>query len=150
MSVLAKANQEVDITKIPPSQLVELKKAIEAEVAQLTQHYQQLFAATKKFSDSQGCLAYMQQRASGRQVMVPLTSSLYVPGVMEDNQNVLVEVGAGYFIEKNTVDASAYCERKIKALTESSGKVGQLIQGKKMQLNKVTEEYERRVKEIQA
>ena len=31
-SVLAKANQEVDITKIPPSQLVELKKAIEAEV----------------------------------------------------------------------------------------------------------------------
>ena len=40
MSVLAKANREVDITKIPPSQLVELKKAIEAEVQQLTQHYQ--------------------------------------------------------------------------------------------------------------
>ena len=39
-SVLAKANQEVDITKIPPSQLVELKKAIESEVQQLTNHYQ--------------------------------------------------------------------------------------------------------------
>ena len=88
----------------------------------------------------------MQQRAQGREVMVPLTSSLYVPGVMEDNTNVLVEVGAGYFIEKTTVDASSYCERKIKSLTESSTKVGQLIQGKKMQLNKVTEEYERRVK----
>ena len=44
-SVLAKANQEVDITKIPPSQLVELKKAIEAEVQQLTVHYQQIFEA---------------------------------------------------------------------------------------------------------
>ena len=61
----------------------------------------------------------MQSRAAGREVMVPLTSSLYVPGVMEDNTNVLVEVGAGYFIEKTTADASSYCERKAKTLTES-------------------------------
>ena len=81
--------------------------------------------------------------------MVPMTSSLYVPGVMEDNSNVLVEVGAGYFIEKNTADASSYCERKIKGLTDSSTKVGQLIQAKKLHLNQVNEEYEKRVKAIQ-
>ena len=91
----------------------------------------------------------MQQRAAGREIMVPMTSSLYVPGVMEDNSNVLVEVGAGYFVEKNTTDATAYCERKIKGLSENSSKVGQLINGKKLQLNKVTEEYERRVKAMQ-
>ena len=45
MSVLAKANQEVDITKIAPQQLQELNKAIEEEVKQLTVHYQQLYAA---------------------------------------------------------------------------------------------------------
>ena len=66
--------------------------------------------------------------------MVPLTSSLYVPGVMQDNNNVLVEVGAGYFVEKSTGDATSYCERKVKSMTENSTKVGQLIQGKKMQL----------------
>ena len=32
MSILAKANQEVDITKIPPAQLQELGKALEDEV----------------------------------------------------------------------------------------------------------------------
>ena len=79
----------------------------------------------------------MGQRAQGREIMVPLTSSLYVPGVMEDNSNVLVEVGAGYFLEKSTTGASEYCERKIKSLTENSTKVGQLVQGKKMQLQKV-------------
>ena len=68
---------------------------------------------------------------------------------MEDNQNVLVEVGAGYFIEKNTTAASEYCERKIKGLQDNSSKVGQLIQAKKMQLGKVTEEYEKRVKAMQ-
>ena len=145
MSIYSKANQEVDITKIPPSQLVELKKAIEAEVQQLTNHFQQLYTANKKFTDSASVLTYMEQRAEGREIMVPLTSSLYVPGVMEDNKNVLVEVGAGYFIEKNTQAATEYCNRKSKALMDSSSKVGQLIQGKKGQLGQVTEEYERRV-----
>ena len=149
MSVLAKANQEVDITKIPPSQIVELKKAIEAETQQLTMHYQQLLQANNKFVESKGVLAFMGTRAGGRDVMVPLTSSLYVPGVMEDSNNVLVEVGAGYFIEKPTDKASEYCDRKSKALTESSQKVGQLIQAKKMQLQKVNVEYEKRVKLMQ-
>ena len=126
MSVLAKANQDVDITKIPPQQLTELAKAIEEEVRQLTVHYQQLVAATKKFEDSQGILAYMQQKAENREIMVPLTSSLYVPGVMEST-NVLVEAGAGYFIEKDAASASAYCERKHKQLEESTKKVAELI-----------------------
>ena len=105
MSVLAKANQDVDITKIPPNQLTELAKAIEEEVRQLTVHYQQLVAATKKFEDSQGILQYMQQKTVNKEIMVPLTSSLYVPGVME-NTNVLVEAGAGYFVEKDAASAT--------------------------------------------
>lgn len=36
MSVAAKAGQEVDITKIPPQQLVELQKAIDDEIKQLS------------------------------------------------------------------------------------------------------------------
>ena len=66
--------------------------------------------------------------------MVPLTSSLYVPGRIEDNNHVLVEVGAGYFIEKDTAGANQYCERKAKALQENTAKVGKLIGGKKLQL----------------
>ena len=55
--------------------------------------------------------------------MVPLTSSLYVPGIMEDTKNVLVEVGAGYFIEQETTNAQAYCERKKVLLHENAKKV---------------------------
>ena len=44
----------------------------------------------------------MEEKAAGKEIMVPLTSSLYVPGRMDDNKHVLIEVGAGYFIEKNT------------------------------------------------
>lgn len=59
--------------------------------------------------------------------MVPLTSSLYVPGIMEENEKVLVEVGAGYFIEKSSEKAKEYCDRRIKMLNESGAKVAEIV-----------------------
>ena len=58
---------------------------------------------------------------------MPLTSSLYVPGIMEQNDRVLVEVGAGYFIEESTERAKEYCEKKIKMLNENGSKVQEIV-----------------------
>lgn len=150
MSVLAKANQEVDITKVPPQQLQELGKAIDEEIKQLSSHYAQLCGACRKFKESQQALAYMGEKAKGCEIMVPLTSSLYVPGIMDDNKNVLIEAGAGYFIEKDIKGAHEYCDRKGTHLGESTQKVNELIQYKKAQLSKVMAEYNVRVKNQQA
>ena len=89
----------VDITKCTPQQLTDLGKAIETELGQLTQSYNQLMMGVRKFQESKEVLVYLKDYGKGKEVMVPLTSSLYVPGVMEDAENVLVEVGASYFIE---------------------------------------------------
>lgn len=83
----------------------------------------------------------MKERAAGKEVMVPLTSSLYIPGRIEDNNHILLEVGAGYFIEKDCTQAQEYCDRKTKSLTESTNKVSDLIQHKKMQMGKVQVEF---------
>jgi hypothetical protein len=37
---------------------------------------------------------------SAKPILIPLTSSLYVPGKLSDPENVLVDVGARYFVEK--------------------------------------------------
>lgn len=37
---------------------------------------------------------------AGKQVLVPLTSSLYVPGKLSDVEHVVVDVGTGYYIKK--------------------------------------------------
>lgn len=37
---------------------------------------------------------------SDKQVLVPLTSSLYVPAKLGDTSNVVVDVGTGYFVKK--------------------------------------------------
>jgi prefoldin alpha subunit len=129
MSGQAKGGQpvDVDITKVTPQQLAQLSKSIEQEIDVLTQSYSQLVSATNKFHDSKLVLNYLKERSHGKEIMVPLTSSLYVPGVMEDNNKVLVEAGAGYFIEETVNKAKDYCERKAKSLQENANKVGEII-----------------------
>ena len=38
--------------------------------------------------------------SAAKPLLVPLTSSLYVPGKLASSDNVLVDVGARYFVEK--------------------------------------------------
>lgn len=44
-------------------------------------------------------------------MLIPLTSSVYVPGKMADIGKVMVDVGTGYFMEKvgHIVDAAPIC-----------------------------------------
>lgn len=41
-----------------------------------------------------------QGRGADKKILIPLTSSLYVPGRLKDAENVIVDVGTGYFVEK--------------------------------------------------
>ena len=65
-----------------------------------------------------------------------MTSSLYVPGELV-GPGVLVEAGAGYFIEKDNKDATAYCDRKMVALTKSAQEVAKYINSKREMMGKV-------------
>lgn len=91
----------------------------------------------------------MKERDYNKEVMVPLTSSLYVPGVLQ-GPNVLVEAGAGYFIEKNNADAMEYCNKKERALTENAKKVADYVNQKRAQMGKVQGEYNKRMLAMQA
>jgi hypothetical protein len=35
-----------------------------------------------------------------KSILVPLTNSLYVPGKLADTENVIVDVGTGYYVKK--------------------------------------------------
>ncbi len=39
-------------------------------------------------------------RLLGKELLVPLTSSLYVPGKLTDVESVVVDVGTGYYVKK--------------------------------------------------
>lgn len=37
---------------------------------------------------------------TGKPILVPLTTSLYVPGELADTENVIVDIGTGFYVEK--------------------------------------------------
>ena len=65
----------------------------------------------------------MTQDSDGKQVLVPLTGSMYVPGQMSDADTVVVDIGTGYYVEKKVGDAQEYFGRKVKFVTENMERV---------------------------
>ena len=63
------------------------------EVEYLTNSLGQLKGAQQKFIESQRALAAMGPDSEGKESLIPMTSSLYVPGTLAHNQRVLVDVG---------------------------------------------------------
>lgn len=61
---------------------------------------------------------------------MPLTSSLYVPGRLTSSNHVLIDIGTGFFVEKNTTDATDFYNRKVKDLGDSLKDLEQVINQK--------------------
>jgi len=59
-----------------------------------------------------------------------MNGSLYVPGKLSDIDNVLVDIGTGYFVEKSTTEADEFFSRKIDYLKQQMDKVQPTLQQK--------------------
>jgi prefoldin alpha subunit len=72
----------------------------------LTSSHTKLRAAQAKFRDcvnsiNDGMTGSAKKGTDGRdEILVPLTSSLYVKGRLTDREKVLVDVGTGFYVEK--------------------------------------------------
>jgi prefoldin alpha subunit len=52
-------------------------------------------------SINEGVIGSTKKGTEGKdEILVPLTSSLYVKGRLTDREKVLVDVGTGYYVEK--------------------------------------------------
>ncbi|KAH7385603.1 Prefoldin subunit-domain-containing protein [Pyrenochaeta sp. MPI-SDFR-AT-0127] len=131
---------QIEITSLPVPQLQELKTQLDAELTHLSNSFQSLRTAQSKFRD---CLTSIASGISAstaeKPLLVPLTSSLYVPGKLTDHEHVLVDVGTGYFVEKDIPGAKDFYERKVKDLGESLKDLESVINGKAQNVRVVEE-----------
>ena len=74
----------------------------------------------------------------GSRVLVPLTSSLYIPGTIAASNEVLVDVGTGFYVAKSTEDAIAYLTRKQEMLRENIMQVQTVLQTKRKSLETIS------------
>lgn len=88
-------------------QLRSLQSRLSSELDHLTNSHAKLRAAQSKFRDcvrsiNDGVIAEKkkEQGGGGDDILVPLTSSLYVKGKLADREKVIVDVGTGFYVEK--------------------------------------------------
>lgn len=124
----------MDIDSLSVQQLQAVRDQLQDEIQRLTTSFTQLRQAGSKYRSSKLALDGFGQ---GRELLVPLTSALYVPGRLVPASKVMVEIGTGYYVEREVLQAQRFCERKVLMLRENMDKVASLINQRKQSLDVV-------------
>jgi prefoldin alpha subunit len=135
----------IDITKLSIEQLQQLKKQHEEEIEGLSGNLGALRVAMNKFLDSQKTIETFAETPAGAEILVPLTSSMYVPGKVKTSEKLLVDVGTGFFIRKDADGAGAIFKKKVAMLKTNTDSLSQMIQQKQGNLRAITTELQNRV-----
>ena len=133
----------MELESLSPQQLSIVKEQLEEEIEGLTTSFSNLRRAVTKYKASRSAL----ENIDAREILVPLTSSLYIPGRIVNPNNFMVEIGTGYYIEKNKEQSIDFCERKMRMLMENIDKISKFINQKKRYLDVVIEISHKKIQE---
>lgn len=121
----------VDLTTLNPEQLQAVKQQFDQELNHFTQSLQALIVAKNKFSECVNDIKTISSDENKDQrLLIPASASLYIPGQIKDNRKFMVDVGTGYYVEKDAKDAIAFYEKKIEKLDRESVQIQNIIKDK--------------------
>eukprot|EP01135_Chromosphaera_perkinsii_P007640 Nk52_evm96s914 gene=Nk52_evmTU96s914 len=137
--------QNIDLTKLPLQQLQMFKQQLEEEVQFLTNSLQQLSMANARFLDSGKACKQLCPENEGKDILIPLTTSLYIPGKLVKTDRVLLDVGTGYFIERNSKEGTGFFERKCDFIQKKCQVLTESINAKRQNLQALAEVLQQRM-----
>ncbi|KAJ0960111.1 hypothetical protein J5N97_000114 [Dioscorea zingiberensis] len=120
-----------EMERMSLEQLKAFKEQSDLEVNLLQDSLNNIRTAATRLELASAALQDLSLRPRGKQMLVPLTASLYVPGTLDDADKVLIDVGTGYFIEKTMDEGKDYCNRKINLLKSNFDEVVEVTSKKK-------------------
>ncbi|KAG6613044.1 prefoldin, alpha subunit [Phytophthora cinnamomi] len=146
---MADAQSEVNLVDLSLEQLNALKGQLEKELQQLTASFGGLREAQSRFSESKEALQAMAAADLSKEVLVPLTASMFVPGRLASKDEVLVDVGTGYFVEQSAAKAEQFMDRKVEFLQSNTEQLKTVIDGKRNMLEAVLMIMQQKMQEAQ-
>lgn len=110
------ARNTISAADLSVPQLQQYKQSLEQELGYMTDTVAKLKAAQQAYDMSGKVLSELTPEKEGKQILVPLTNSVYVQGVVGDCKSVLVNIGTGYFVERPVSGAKAHCDERSRVL----------------------------------
>ncbi|XP_063541503.1 prefoldin subunit 5 [Cydia strobilella] len=126
---------QIDLSKLNLHQLAQLKQQLDQELNVFQDSLSTLKMAQGKFVESGESVDKITPSSKGKSILVPLTGSMYVPGTIADTEHVVIDIGTGYYAQKDIEGAKDYFKRKTQFVTEQMEK----IQGMGIEKSKVRE-----------
>ncbi|XP_053153389.1 prefoldin subunit 5 [Hemicordylus capensis] len=142
--------QQVNISELSLPQLEVLKNQLDQEVEFLSSSIAQFKVVQTKYVEAKDCLSVLNKSNEGKELLVPLSSSMYVPGKLSDVGHVLIDVGTGYYVEKSVDDAREFFKRKIDFLTKQMEKIQPALQEKHAMKQAVMEMMSQKIQQLTA
>jgi prefoldin alpha subunit len=103
---------------------------LDDEVEHLTASFSQLREAQLKFKECFDSVTSGLSADHATGILIPLTNSLYCRGEYLPQARVLIDVGTGYFVDKDRASAQSFYEGKVKALDASLRDLEGILQQK--------------------
>ncbi|CAF3286515.1 unnamed protein product [Rotaria socialis] len=94
------------------AQIEQVRTQLQSDIEMLQSSIQRLQYAQEGFGESMVAVQRLPTNNQDNSLLVPLSSSMYVPGHLSDPEHVLVDVGTGFFIEMRPKKAQDYFKRK--------------------------------------
>ena len=89
------AMQTIDLKKLDLMQLTQIKNQLDQDLQFYQESLGNLKHAQTKFQDSGDSLGKLTPENKDKEILVPLTGSMYVPGQLSNSEKVLVDIGTG-------------------------------------------------------
>ena len=80
--------------------------------------------------EARDCLNVLNKSNEGKELLILLMSSVYVPRQLHDGEHMLIDVGTGSYGEKTAEDAKDFFKRKTDFLTKPMEKIQPTLQEK--------------------
>ena len=131
--------KEVPLEKLTIDQLDYVGKQIEQDISNYSQYYSSLRIANNKFLDNKDYIKDLRNYQD-REILVPMTSSLYIPGKCSDVKKLTIEIGGNFYVETTIDKADKFCDRKLESIKKNMDKIDEIIKNKNEQLNAVNQQ----------
>ncbi|KAI3428698.1 hypothetical protein D9Q98_007522 [Chlorella vulgaris] len=142
--------EPVALSALSPQELAEVRQSLQQELQTMSQNAVTLQSTAAKFGVAGQAVEYLQDQKQGQPVLLPLTESLYVSGALESVESVLLEVGTGYYVERDVAGGVDYCRRKVLLVKEKMEQLSQLARERQAMLGQVEAALDQKLGEQQA
>ncbi|KAL6762404.1 Prefoldin-domain-containing protein, partial [Haematococcus lacustris] len=125
------------LSSLDHQQLAQAKQKIESDIQRFAESMHFLSKSAQIYMSANVAIKSLSESKTGQPLLLPLTQSVYVSGEVASVEEVLVDVGTGYFVEMTTSAGQEFCERKASKLRASIKEIQEVLRQKQNQLLQV-------------